>query len=307
MRIEQMLHFITVYEEKTFIHASDKLHIAQQTLSNSIKSLENELNAKLFIRSHKGVELTPKGEIVYSYFKQFINLYEQFYNIINNTLPTAISISTICGTERNILPDFQCSMFLNYPHIQLNIQQNDLQQVITDVKNHKVDLGIILLLSKDNEVLYPQLTDRSLTITPLRHWHPYVWVGENLPISQEEQLDIDTIRQYPLLLYQQCDPSLKEFYFQNFFGQNITLQYSNNLRSIANLVEATSFLFIDWYSETYGLDFQIYFEGKKVKALPIVFEQTICLDTVAIYCSSQNKNPFLNTAVDILKSCNGTT
>ena len=58
MRIEQMIHYLTVCDEKNFGRASIKLNMAQQTLSNSIKSVEQAMNDELLIRSHKGIERT---------------------------------------------------------------------------------------------------------------------------------------------------------------------------------------------------------------------------------------------------------
>lgn len=47
--------------------ASKELMVAQPSVSLGIKQLENQLGCELFKRSHRGMELTEQGEILYEY------------------------------------------------------------------------------------------------------------------------------------------------------------------------------------------------------------------------------------------------
>ena len=60
--------FLKVSEMGSISKAADKLYISQPALSQQLKNLEKELDASLFIRSNKGIELTGEGKIVYKYF-----------------------------------------------------------------------------------------------------------------------------------------------------------------------------------------------------------------------------------------------
>ena len=59
--------------------------ISQPAVTQSIKTLEDELNGKLFIRTPKGVMLTNEGEILYNYVKEgmtyFINGRNKFESL----------------------------------------------------------------------------------------------------------------------------------------------------------------------------------------------------------------------------------
>lgn len=63
MELRQLQHFIAVAEERQFTRAAHRVNIVQSALSTSIRILEKELNAPLFVRSTREVRLTTAGEV----------------------------------------------------------------------------------------------------------------------------------------------------------------------------------------------------------------------------------------------------
>ncbi|WLD57829.1 LysR family transcriptional regulator [Salinispirillum sp. LH 10-3-1] len=56
--------FLTVAELNSLSHAATRLFISQPTLTHNIKKLEDNLGVELFVRSSKGMALTPYGELL---------------------------------------------------------------------------------------------------------------------------------------------------------------------------------------------------------------------------------------------------
>ena len=65
--------FYEVTNENSISKGANKLMISQPAVTQSIKTLEDELGGKLFIRTPKGVILTNEGQELYNYIKEYTN------------------------------------------------------------------------------------------------------------------------------------------------------------------------------------------------------------------------------------------
>jgi DNA-binding transcriptional LysR family regulator len=61
VELRQLEHFVAVVEEGSFTRAAARLYMVQSSLSASLLALERELGTELFVRGHRGAELTDAG------------------------------------------------------------------------------------------------------------------------------------------------------------------------------------------------------------------------------------------------------
>src|SRR3954464_13405793 len=61
MNLDQLRAFIVLAERRTFVEAARRLGLSQPTLSRQMQALEEELGAKLLVRTPRGVALTDSG------------------------------------------------------------------------------------------------------------------------------------------------------------------------------------------------------------------------------------------------------
>jgi DNA-binding transcriptional LysR family regulator len=61
--LRQMRYVVEVAQHRNFSRAAERLHVAQQALSQQVKTVETQIGATLFTRTNRGVELTPAGVV----------------------------------------------------------------------------------------------------------------------------------------------------------------------------------------------------------------------------------------------------
>ncbi|WP_367297851.1 LysR family transcriptional regulator [Loigolactobacillus coryniformis] len=66
MNLNQLRYFRTLADEKQYTKAASKLFISQPSLSNSMKTFEDEFDSKLFERQGHHVVLTEFGKLIYT-------------------------------------------------------------------------------------------------------------------------------------------------------------------------------------------------------------------------------------------------
>lgn len=77
MTIQQCKYVLKIAQCGSFNEAAKALFVAQSSLSVSVKTLEQELNIKIFERSGNGVFLTEDGKAFFPYAQQIVQLNDE--------------------------------------------------------------------------------------------------------------------------------------------------------------------------------------------------------------------------------------
>jgi DNA-binding transcriptional LysR family regulator len=146
MELRHLKYFLAVAEELNFTKASEKLCISQPPLSRQIIELENEIQARLFIRNNKKVELTEAGK----YFEKGVkDLFQNLENITAKTKKIAENvsgefriayISSIYSSEISELIKYLREQF---PYVNFKLFEISTTKQISALEQGKIDLGII--------------------------------------------------------------------------------------------------------------------------------------------------------------------
>ncbi|MGN7478825.1 LysR family transcriptional regulator [Solibacillus silvestris] len=75
MNIDYIESFIYVVEYKSVHKAANVLFLSQPTISARIKSLEESLNVKLFIRNGRQLNLSKEGQYFLPYAREIVDIY----------------------------------------------------------------------------------------------------------------------------------------------------------------------------------------------------------------------------------------
>ncbi|MGO1403767.1 MAG: LysR family transcriptional regulator [Lactobacillus helveticus] len=146
MNLNQLYYFNELVKQHQFSNAAKRLHISQPSLSNSIKTLEKELNCNLIERRNGRVELTKYGQIFLESADSIILTLENAKHNINHTKQienNTIEIGYIPTARENFLPHitsvFEKENSSTFHYIYHNGTSN---QICLEVQNGNFDLGI---------------------------------------------------------------------------------------------------------------------------------------------------------------------
>lgn len=141
-------------------------YTSQPAISRSIKTLEQELNTKLFIRTKKGIELTDKGRELFFYVEQGYNSFLTAERRIledKNLLKGKLSIGIPSHIATFYLFDSLDEFHKKYPNIEITIISKSTSSLLDLLRSHEIDFMI------DSE---PVITrDTSITIKHIKNLH----------------------------------------------------------------------------------------------------------------------------------------
>lgn len=105
MNTFQLSCFLTVANTLNFAQSAKQMNISQPAITNQIKSLEKELDTKLFHRTTRMVELTPDGQAFVEDAKTMVTIAEQAKLHFGHAGEEIIeSISIACSSFAMIAP-----------------------------------------------------------------------------------------------------------------------------------------------------------------------------------------------------------
>ena len=127
MHIDSLNYFFQVANSKSISTVAKNSHISQSALSQQISKLEDKLGVQLFNRTHKGVDLTPEGEIVFKYTESILNSYNKMQEELLNSINKEknISIESVESIGLTILPMAISKLKKQFPLHTINLKNVD--------------------------------------------------------------------------------------------------------------------------------------------------------------------------------------
>ncbi len=138
--------FYYVAKYGSFTKAADILMSNQPNVTRIINKLEQELGCRLFIRSNRGVAMTPEGEKLYAHVEIAeehlqAGVYElvKGRNLESGYVSIGASEVALHGLLLSVLRKFR----LAYPGIHVGVTNHSTPQAVAAVKSGSVDLAIV--------------------------------------------------------------------------------------------------------------------------------------------------------------------
>lgn len=200
MRMEQLKYLCEINKYRSMNIASEKLHIAQQTLSSSIKGLESELNSKLFERNHRGVYPTPIGQEVIDWAEEVLCSLEHLKLKINTRSEKELSGKITIGIDSGlcllVMPKIISTFKKIYSNIQLETHEMNREQTEQAVLDKRVDIGLIN--HYENQL---HLSNPLLVYIENFQYTFFACVSKKSDLADLSIISLHTLAKYPFAMY----------------------------------------------------------------------------------------------------------
>ena len=193
MELRQLRYFAKAAETLNFSHAANNLNIAQSSLSQQIKQLEDELGTQLFIRDRHSFQLTEAGEEMLPFALRTIHAAEACADRIRDLRKMLTGTLNIGVTHSfsPILTETVISFIKMYPKIKVNIVYKQMNELMELLSNHELDFVLAFkpvqpLPNVESHILFQN------TLSAI--------VGNNHPLASKDKVSIAELEKYDLAL-----------------------------------------------------------------------------------------------------------
>lgn len=174
MELRQLEYFVAVAEESNFTRAAKRLHIAQSGLSASVRALERELGAALFLRSTRQVQLTAAGRALLVEARRALsatNAARDAVAAVQGLLRGSLAIGSLQCLQVVDLPAVLAGFLASHPGLEIRLRHGGSGELVERVRTGELDLAFVSRPARlpDGLVVEPLAREPLVLACPLNH------------------------------------------------------------------------------------------------------------------------------------------
>ena len=197
MRLEQLRYIIEIADTGSFTMASERLFIAQPSISQAVTALEKELNVTLFNRYRTGAVPTPIGLQVIANAREIMRNVGEIEKLTSSDyskIKTKITIGSIPTMSSFLLPQVIASFQTAFPNVTVRICEQGTEKSVRDCQKGDISLGLVSLHGKNQfgpEFHFQQLISGKLM----------AYVGARSILANRTRITFRELLPFQLFLY----------------------------------------------------------------------------------------------------------
>ncbi|MCP4935586.1 MAG: LysR family transcriptional regulator [bacterium] len=190
INFNQLRSFHAVAKTGNVTAAAKLLNISQPTVTTQLKQMEERYGVELAYRIHRGVRLSPLGEQLYKLTMRIFALEDEALDLvdaINSLQQGTLSVGAVGPFfVMKLLAEFNS----NYPGIKITLNSGNSEEIIQQLLNFQIDIGIVGNIK----------VDPAFKIQPLVKKDVVLAIGQSHPWYKKDKIDIDELAGADLVL-----------------------------------------------------------------------------------------------------------
>lgn len=203
MTLQQLKYALTIADCGSMNEAAKQLFISQPSLSETMKELETEIGLDIFLRSNRGIVITPEGEEFLGYARQVT---EQFgllqSKYIDKKVKEKFSVSTQHYTFA-VKAFVETVKQIGMEQYEFAVHETTTISVIENVKNFKSEIGVLYENDFNEKVLNKIFKENGLEFVELFSCDTFVYLWSGHPLAKQDVITMEELDEYPCLSFDQ--------------------------------------------------------------------------------------------------------
>lgn len=168
MELRQLQNFVAVAEEQHFTRAARRMNVVQSALSTSIRLLEEELGADLFVRSTRQVRMTEAGRVLLEKARIALDAVRDAREAV--AAVQGLKLGTVnIGTVQSLpafldLPSLLSEFHGSYPGIEVRLMQGSSTDLLDGIHNSRIDLAFLPMCEPPNGIAAEMIACEALVL-----------------------------------------------------------------------------------------------------------------------------------------------
>lgn len=230
MELRQLQHFVAVAEEQHFTRAARRINIVQSALSSSIRALEDELKAKLFLRNTRQVRLTAAGRVFLDKARvalEAVSDAREAVEAMQGLRRGSLSIGTVQSLPAFLdLPSVLASFHALYPDIEVRLCQGNSSHLAEKVRSGKLDLAILPLSDSIDGIATTMIACEALVAICAR----------SHPLAGHENVNLSAFRDEPFVDFEP-DWGTRQLVDRGFAQAGVERRIAFEVSDLGTLIE----------------------------------------------------------------------
>ena len=192
--VHKLRVFAAVAQHLSFTRAAQSLFLTQSAASHAIAALEAEFNTPLFRREGRRIALTDAGRVLLEHSRHLFAALDEATAAVKRAARPEVGFLRIGASPaacQYLVPESIREFRESYPDFQLAIAVGDSPQVLRQLHDGAIDLGILIRADRD----------RQLTFHDLFTDHLGLLVSPHHPLAQSRKVDRRALLDQHFVLY----------------------------------------------------------------------------------------------------------
>lgn len=193
MELRHLRYFVAAAEELHFGRAAARLFIAQPSLSQQIRQLEEELGFPLLQRTKRSVELTDAGKVFLSEAQYVLAQVQEAKRAAQRAYRGEVGrlvVGYISSSTYDLLPMMLRAYRDRFPEVEVALRELTTQEQIRALEEEYIQVGLLRL----------PISAPMVKVEVVRQEPIVCALPEEHPLASQEQIAVSLLAQEPFVL-----------------------------------------------------------------------------------------------------------